>query len=73
MHIRKIYIRNPYELGKEVIELNNAFKAPLKNTEIRAVLRCIPKSIKKLIAYEQKCMKTIIGMIRSMNEKMKTD
>ncbi|MCR1877326.1 DNA-binding response regulator [Paraclostridium bifermentans] len=48
-----IYVRDQYELEKEVIELNNAFKEPLKDTEVKAVLRCIPKSIEKFIAYEQ--------------------
>lgn len=48
-----IYVRDQYELEKEVIELNNAFKEPLKSTEVKAVLRCIPKAIEKFIAYEQ--------------------
>ncbi|WP_278549276.1 DNA-binding response regulator [Paraclostridium bifermentans] len=48
-----IYLRDQYELEKEVIELNNAFKEPLKDTEVKAVLRCIPKAIEKFIAYEQ--------------------
>jgi hypothetical protein len=48
-----IYIRDSYELEKEVIELNKAFKEPLKDTEVNAILRCIPKAIDKFIAYEQ--------------------
>ncbi|KGJ47977.1 replication protein [Clostridium sp. NCR] len=48
-----IYVRDQYELEKEVIELNSAFKEPLKDTEVKAVLRCIPKAIEKFIAYEQ--------------------
>lgn len=48
-----IYVRDQYELEKEVIELNNAFKEPLKDTEVKAVLRCIPKAIEKFIGYEQ--------------------
>ena len=48
-----IYVRDQYELEKDVIELNNAFKEPLKDTEVKAVLRCIPKAIEKFIAYEQ--------------------
>ena len=48
-----IYVRDQHELEKEVIELNNAFKEPLKDTEVEAVLRCIPKAIEKFIAYEQ--------------------
>ena len=48
-----IYVRDQHELEKEVIELNNAFKEPLKDTEVQAVLRCIPKAIEKFIGYEQ--------------------
>ena len=48
-----IYIRNIEDLENEVIELNNSFINPLKETEIKAVLRCIPKAIDKFIDYEQ--------------------
>ncbi len=48
-----IYIRDSYELENVVIEFNNAFTEPLKETEVQAVLRCIPKAIDKFIAYEQ--------------------
>ena len=48
-----IYIRDSYELENIVIEFNNAFTEPLKETEVQAVLRCIPKAIDKFIAYEQ--------------------
>lgn len=48
-----IYIRDIEELEKEVIELNNAFIEPMKETEIKAILRCIPKAIDKFIEYEQ--------------------
>ena len=48
-----IYIRDNYELENAVIELNNSFTEPLKETEIQAVLRCIPKAIDKFISYEQ--------------------
>ena len=48
-----IYIRDNYDLENMVIEFNNAFTDPLKETEIKAVLRCIPKAIDKFIAYEQ--------------------
>mgnify|MGYP003293300869 CR=1 FL=1 len=44
---------NDYELENAVIEFNNAFTEPLKETEVQAVLRCIPKAIDKFIAYEQ--------------------
>lgn len=48
-----IYTRDIEELEKEVIEFNNAFRNPLKQSEVRAVLRCIPKAISKFIEYEQ--------------------
>ena len=48
-----IYIRDISELECEVIELNNSFTEPLKDTEIKSVIRCIPKAIEKFIAYEQ--------------------
>ena len=48
-----IYIRDIEELENQVIELNNSFLDPMKETEIRAVLRCIPKAIEKFINYEQ--------------------
>lgn len=48
-----IYIRDIEELENEVIELNNSFLEPMKETEIRAVLRCVPKAIEKFINYEQ--------------------
>lgn len=48
-----IYIRDSYELENIVIEFNNVFTEPLKETEVHAVLRCIPKTIDKFIAYEQ--------------------
>ena len=48
-----IYIRNIEDLENEVIELNNSFINPLKETEIKAILRCIPKAIDKFIDYEQ--------------------
>lgn len=48
-----IYIRDEEELAKEVIDLNNSFKEPLKESEVNAILRCIPKAIEKFIVYEQ--------------------
>ncbi len=48
-----IYIRDTSELENVVIEFNNAFTEPLKDTEIRAILRSVPKAIDKFIAYEQ--------------------
>lgn len=48
-----IYVRDIDELENEVIELNNAFIEPMKDTEIKAILRCIPKAIEKFLSYEQ--------------------
>lgn len=48
-----IYVRDIEELTNEVIELNNSFREPLKETEVKAILRCIPKAIDRFIAYEQ--------------------
>ncbi len=48
-----IYVRDSYELENVVMELNSAFTEPLKDTEIRAILRSVPKAIDKFIAYEQ--------------------
>lgn len=48
-----IYVRDPQDLEKQVFELNDSFKKPLKENEIMAVLRCIPKAIDKFIAYQQ--------------------
>ena len=48
-----IYARNEEELRESVEELNNKFVAPLKPSEVNAILRCVPKAIDKFIAYEQ--------------------
>lgn len=41
------------ELADEVNQLNNKFTEPLKQNEVDAILRCIPKAIEKFINYEQ--------------------
>lgn len=48
-----IYVRSKEELVDSVNNLNNKFKPPLKQTEVNAILRCVPKAIDKFIAYEQ--------------------
>lgn len=48
-----IYVRDSYDLENIVIEFNNSFTNPLKETEVRAILRSVPKAIDKFIAYEQ--------------------
>lgn len=48
-----IYERNSETLAQRVNILNNKFKEPAKDTEVNAILRCIPKAIDKFIAYEQ--------------------
>lgn len=49
---RGLVIRDLDTLEKDVIDLNNAFKEPLRESQINAVLRCIPKAIDKFIMYE---------------------
>lgn len=48
-----IYIRDIEKLTEIVEEFNNSFTNPLKDSEVRAVLRCIPKAIDKFLEYEQ--------------------
>lgn len=48
-----IYIRDEFELQNAVIELNNSFIEPLKETEILSILRSVGKAIDKFIEYEQ--------------------
>lgn len=48
-----IYIRNVDELIEIVKEFNNSFNKPLKDSEVDAVLRCIPKAIDSFLTYEQ--------------------
>ena len=63
-----IYIRDTDELEKEVIELNNAFKKPLKETEVKAILRCIPKAIDKFLNYQQTLKN---GQVKKVTKGMK--
>lgn len=48
-----IYIRDEFDLENDVIELNNSFKEPLKDSEIRTIVRSVGKAIDKFIEYEQ--------------------
>ena len=45
--------RDPEELTTSVNELNNQFTEPMKQTEVDAILRCVPKAIDKFLKYEQ--------------------
>ena len=45
--------RNEEELAELVNELNNKFTRPLRQSEVKAILRCVPKAIDKFIDYEQ--------------------
>ena len=63
-----LVVRNTDELEKEVIELNNAFTKPLKESEIKAVLRCIPKVIDKFIMYENDVK---AGIVRRVSKGMR--
>ena len=48
-----IYIRDEFELESTVIELNNSFIEPLKENEIKSIVRSVGKAIDKFIEYEQ--------------------
>lgn len=49
---RGLVVRDIEVLEKDVIDLNNSFTEPLRETQVNAVLRCIPKAIDKFIMYE---------------------
>jgi hypothetical protein len=48
-----IYVRQSEDLTERVKALNNKFDVPLKDTEVDAILKCVPKAIDKFINYEQ--------------------
>lgn len=48
-----IYIRDEFELESTVIELNNSFIEPLKENEIKSIVKSVGKAIDKFIEYEQ--------------------
>ena len=48
-----VTIRDDEKLKQLVNKLNNKFTKPLKQSEVNAILRCVPKAIDKFIAYEQ--------------------
>ena len=45
--------RDSDNLEQVVNKLNSSFTEPLKQTEVEAILRCVPKAIDKFLAYEQ--------------------
>ena len=45
--------RSEEDLSECVNKLNNKFNKPLNASEVRAILRCVPKAIDKFLAYEQ--------------------
>lgn len=47
-----ITVRASEEVEKKVVELNNAFREPLTENEIRCILRCVSKVVDKFIVYE---------------------
>lgn len=47
-----IYIRDEFELESTVIELNNSFIEPLKENEIKSIVKSVGKAIDKFIEYE---------------------
>ena len=48
-----VTVRDDKSLEEAVNELNNKFTRPLKQSEVNAILRCVPKAIDKFIGYEQ--------------------
>ena len=48
-----IYTRNLDDLDQDVMEFNSSFIEPLKETEVKAILRSVPRAIEKFINYEQ--------------------
>lgn len=63
-----IYIRDKEELSKVVNQLNSMFKQPLNDSEVRAILRSVPKAIDKFIDYEQGL---IVGKQKKVTKNMK--
>ncbi|MGL4873324.1 MAG: DNA-binding response regulator [Clostridium sp.] len=45
--------RDSESLAEMVNALNEKFTEPLKKTDIKAILRCVPKAIEKFLEYEQ--------------------
>ena len=48
-----VTVRESSKLTEVVNELNNSFTEPLKQNEVDAILRCVPKAIDKFLDYEQ--------------------
>lgn len=48
-----ICIRDDETLKQATHELNNKFKEPMKDPEVRAILKSVPRAIEKFIDYEQ--------------------
>lgn len=63
-----IYIRDKEELERDVKRLNSLFKEPLKESEVNAILRSVPKQIDKFIAYEQGL---VLGENKRVSKKMR--
>lgn len=48
-----IYIRDPKTLLEVVEDFNNSFTYPLKDTEVRAIVKSTTKAVESFISYEQ--------------------
>lgn len=48
-----IYERDSEVLAERVNTLNNKFIEPAKDSEVKAILKCVPKAIDKFVEYEQ--------------------
>ncbi|MGL5648587.1 MAG: DNA-binding response regulator [Clostridium sp.] len=64
-----IYNRDTEVLKEMVYELNNSFTEPLKNTEVNAILRCIPKAIESFLKFQEEVGKGNIKVTKNMRNK----
>lgn len=48
-----VTLRDLAEINILVTKLNNKLKDPISDSELRAILRCVPKAIEKFMSYEQ--------------------
>lgn len=64
-----IYNRNTDTLKEMVYKLNNSFTEPLRDTEVNAILRCIPKAIESFLRFQEEVGKENIKVTKSMRNK----
>lgn len=64
-----IYNRNTEVLKEMVYKLNNTFTEPLKDTEVDAILRCIPKAIESFLKFQEQVAKGNVKVTKGMRNK----